>query len=138
MVLNTISALASIGGFILSIILIIITASVNKKIKRALVNEKDVKEFNKQRKDIKSNFESFQLLISCDKKFNNQLKIKIHNELLRLENFNSLLTKRDKKKIKKIRNEMSKGIKIDIERIAIQIGFFINRCDKQEVFWNGR
>lgn len=133
--LNNISAVASIAGFFLSVILVFIANNVNEKIKQTLVNEKEVKDFNRTRKDMKSNFESFQLLMTEDKKFNMNLSVKISNELIRLENFGTLLTKTDRKKIRKLRNEISKG---NIEKIAVLLGYFINRCDKQEVFWNGR
>lgn len=133
--LGYISSWASIVGLILSVILIFITSSVESKIKHILTNENETKEYNSIRKNMKTNFESYQTLILQDKIDSRLLLVKISNELDRFQINNSLLNRKDKKKIRRLTSELEKA---NLDKIAFLLGYFISRCDKKEVFWYGR
>lgn len=138
--IEVISQYCSILGLFLSIFLLIVAAKFDKRIKGLFKEKEDVERFNKLRKDLLTNFESYCLNISKDKLVDIVIISKINNDILRFESCKSVLILDDKIKIwvikrilksKKISEKNSKSL-------LLILGYFVARMEKEEVFRYGK
>ncbi|MEQ7050714.1 hypothetical protein ABN764_08605 [Paenibacillaceae sp. P-4] len=128
-----IAAICSVAGLVLSLVLIFITAKVNKTVNEKLRKRIDIENFNKKRGHHKDKFEFFQLMIEKDDIFKSDLILQLLNEIEELKNYNSLLSKGFKFQIWLMKRELNKDEnKINKSRVAKRLSYFITKCKKEE------
>lgn len=135
-IFNGIAGIASIVGFILSIILLNSANRIYKRMNDRIKNIDEIKKFNKIRKDKAIELLSCQKLVCKDDILDLQLISQITNVINDFENLDSILTKKDKKYINRIRKELKKEAdkinKKDKQKICNEISYFISRYEKEE------
>ena len=134
--ISTIADYFSIISFALSVALIFISGHVSKKITNTFKKKDEVENFNNNKDRYKKQIKAQQNLILKDDKYDSSTATNILNILNWFELNKTLLTRKDKKEIKKIRLNI-KRTKTQNNGIIIaeNLSYFIARFDKEEIFY---
>jgi len=130
------SAVASILGLVLSVLILFVTFQVNRKITKKLRKYSDVENYNKERIEIKDKLTACQLLIQRDGILKHKIVTDILNQIGNLENYTSIISLTDRFKIWRIKKELNKELEqLNKYKVGKQLSYFIVRCNKKEEFF---